>query len=187
MNSLISKPKPLLEPNRFSVWLFGKGLYIQRFFRVTTLILLMGYVAYAVNNWMEAKKQVELELDHVNKLLNQTIESTFQHHETVLKVLGQRFLDIDADSHPERGRSLIEELIRVNPTMIGFGLAQPDGQLLIVSGVPPGKPLPNLLHQTESSSTFLKAFDTDRLVVGRTYFMQLFDKWLIPIRIGVRD
>ena len=147
----------------------------------------MGYVAYAVNNWMEAKKQVELELDHVNKLLNQTIESTFQHHETVLKVLGQRFLDIDADSHPERGRSLIEELIRVNPTMIGFGLAQPDGQLLIVSGVPPGKPLPNLLHQTESSSTFLKAFDTDRLVVGRTYFMQLFDKWLIPIRIGVRD
>lgn len=187
MNSLISKPKSLLEPNKFTVWLFGKGLYIQRFFRVTTSILLIGYVAYAVNNWMEVKKQVELELDHVNKLLSQTIESTFQHHETVLRVLGQRFLDINADTHPERGRSLIEELIRVNPAMVGFGLAQPNGQLLIVSGVPPGKPLPNLLLQPESTSTFLKAFDTDRLVVGRTYFMQLFDKWLIPIRIGVRD
>ena len=184
---MITQPKSSLETNRIFVWLFGKGLYIQRFFRATTTILLCGYLAYAGNSWLEVKKQLAAELDHVNGLFSQTIESIFQHHETVLKILGQRFLDIDAANHPERGRHLIEELMRVNPSMAGFGLAQPNGQLLIVSGVPSGKPLPNLLLQQESAATFLKAFDTDRLVVGRTYFMQLLKKWLIPIRIGVRD
>ncbi|MCP5407308.1 MAG: EAL domain-containing protein [Chromatiaceae bacterium] len=187
MRSLKIKPKPAGEPNRISDWFFGKGLYIQRLFRATTTLLLIGYAAYAANDWLEVRSQVESDLNHINRLIGQTIESTIQHHETVLKILGQRFLDIDAASYPERGRSLIEELIRVNPAMAGFGLAQPDGQLLIVSGVPEGKPLPNLLFQHESASTFLKAFDTDRLVVGRTYFMQLLKKWLIPIRIGVRD
>ena len=166
---------------------FGKGLYIQRFFRATSIILFIGYIAYAVNNWLEVKKQVESELDYINGLFSQTVESNFQHHETVLKVLGQRFLDIDAANYPERGRSLIEDLTRVNPEMAGFGLAQIDGQLLIVSGVPSGRPLPNLLLRAESRPTFLAAFDSDRLVVGRTYFMPLLKKWLIPIRIGVRD
>jgi len=167
--------------------LFGKGQYINRFFRVTTTLLLVGFISYAGNHWLEVREQVKTELDYINGLFNQTIESIFQHHETVLKILGQRLLDIDASNYPERGRGLVEDLIQVNPAMAGFGLAQPNGQLLIVSGIPAGKPLPNLLQQTASTSTFLQVFDTNRLVVGRTYFMPLLKKWLIPIRIAVKD
>ncbi len=167
--------------------LFGKGQYINRFFRVTTTLLFVGLISYAGNHWLEVREQVKAELDYINGLFNQTIESVFQHHETVLKILGQRLLDIDASNYPERGRGLVEDLIQVNPAMAGFGLAQPNGQLLIVSGIPAGKPLPNLLQQTASTSTFLKVFKTNRLVVGRTYFMPLLKKWLIPIRIAVKD
>ncbi|MCP4285116.1 MAG: hypothetical protein GY792_11780, partial [Gammaproteobacteria bacterium] len=138
--------------------LFGKGQYINRFFRVTTTLLFVGFISYAGNHWLEVREQVKAELDYINGLFNQTIESVFQHHETVLKILGQRLLDIDASNYPERGRGLVEDLIQVNPAMAGFGLAQPNGQLLIVSGIPAGKPLPNLLQQTASTSTFLKVF-----------------------------
>jgi len=187
LKNRITKPKSAQAPTGIFTWFFGKGLYIQRFFRATTTILLFGYFAYAVNNWLEVNKQVKSELDYFNRLFGQTIESTFQHQETVLKILGQRFLDIDASGNPERGRRLIDDLMRINPTMAGFGLARPDGQLLIVSGVPAGKPLPNLLLQPKSKTTFFAALDSDRLVVGQTYFMPLLKKWLIPIRIGVRD
>ena len=154
---------------------------------MTSGILLLGFIIYAVHTWLEVTRQTEKELNYVDGLFRNAIESTFQHHESVLKILGQRLLEVDVRNHPERGLSLVDELMEVNPAMAGFGLAEPNGQLLLVSGIEPGKPLPNLLSQSESTATFLQVFDTDELVVGWTYYMPLLKKWLIPIRIAVQN
>lgn len=165
----------------------GKKLHIGRFYLVTSGILLLGFIAYAVSTWFEVTRQTETELNYVDGLFRNAIESEFQHHESILKVLGQRLLEVDVRHHPERGRALVDELMAVNPGMAAFGIAEPNGQLLLVSGVAAGKPLPNLLTQSESTVTFLQVFDTDRLVLGWTYYMPLLKKWLIPIRIAVQD
>jgi diguanylate cyclase (GGDEF)-like protein len=165
----------------------GNWLNIKRFYGAINAILLFGFLSYALSSWLDVREQIRAELEHINGLFGQSIESGFRHHETVLKILGQRFLDIDAANHPERGRRLVENLMRVNPALAGFGLAQPNGQLLLVSGISAGRPLPNLLAQTESTATFLKVFDTDRLVIGRSYHLPLLDSWLIPIRIAVKN
>ena len=161
--------------------------HLGRFYLVTSGILLLGFIIYAVHTWLEVTRQTEKELNYVDGLFRNAIESTFQHHESVLKILGQRLLEVDVRNHPERGLSLVDELMEVNPAMAGFGLAEPNGQLLLVSGIEPGKPLPNLLSQSESTATFLQVFDTDELVVGWTYYMPLLKKWLIPIRIAVQN
>lgn len=181
------KLQSVKEPNSTAERLFSKGSQIKKFYLVTAAILLIGFISYAVSSWIDVRKQVESDLNHINRLFSQSIESAFLHHETVLKILGLRFLDIDAGNYPERGRGLIDDLMEVNPAMAGFGLSQPNGQLLLVSGIPAGKPLPNLLEQIRSTATFMQVFDTNRMVVGRTYFMPLLNKWLIPIRIAVRD
>ena len=165
----------------------GERLHLGRFYLVTSGILLLGFVAYAVSTWSEVTRQIETELNYVDGLFTNAIESSFQHHESVLKILGQRLLEVDFSSNPERGRALVDELMEVNPAMAGFGIAEPNGQLLLVSGVAPGKPLPNLLEQSESMVTFLQVFDTDGLVLGWTYYMPLLKKWLIPIRIAIHD
>ena len=161
--------------------------HLGRFYLVTSGILLLGFIIYAVHTWLEVTRQTEKELNYVDGLFRNAIESTFQYHESVLKILGQRLLEVDVRNHPERGLSLVDELMEVNPAMAGFGLAEPNGQLLLVSGIEPGKPLPNLLSQSESMATFLQVFDTDELVVGWTYYMPLLKKWLIPIRIAIQN
>ncbi|MCB1761309.1 MAG: EAL domain-containing protein [Gammaproteobacteria bacterium] len=165
----------------------AKGLNIRRFYSAINAILVVGFISYTIGIWFDVRQQVRTELEHINGLFGQAIESVFRHHETVLRILGQRFLDIDAANNPERGRRLVENLMELNPAFAGFGLAQPNGQLLLVSGIPAGRPLPNLLAQTESTATFLKVFDTNRLVIGRSYHLPLLDSWLIPIRIAVKN
>jgi len=165
----------------------SKKPHLGRFYLVTSGILLVGFIIYAVHTWLEVTRQTEKELNYVDGLFRNAIESTFQHHESVLKILGQRLLEVDTRKDPQRGLALVDELMEVNPAMAGFGLAEPNGQLLLVSGIEPGKPLPNLLSQSESTATFLQVFDTDELVVGWTYYMPLLKKWLIPIRIAVQN
>ena len=165
----------------------GERLHIGRFYLATSGILLLGFVAYAVSTWFGVTRDTETELNYVDGLFRNAIESSFQHHESVLKILGQRLLEVDVQNHPERGRALVDELIEVNPAIAGFGMSEPNGQLLLVSGIEPGTPLPNLLEQSESMATFLQVFDTGRLVLGWTYYMPLLKKWLIPIRIAIRD
>jgi hypothetical protein len=113
----------------------GKKLHIGRFYLVTSGILLLGFIAYAVSTWFEVTRQTETELNYVDGLFRNAIESEFQHHESILKVLGQRLLEVDVRHHPERGRALVDELMAVNPGMAAFGIAEPNGQLLLVSGV----------------------------------------------------
>ncbi len=165
----------------------SKSRQIRWFYTAAALILLVSVFSYFITTWNGVKRQVEAELSHVDGLFSQSIESVFRHHETVLMILGQRLLDIDAGNFPERGRGLIDDLMKVNPAMAGFGLAEPNGQLLLVSGIEPGRPLPNLLLRSESTATFLQVFDTSKLVIGRTYYFTLVEKWLIPIRIAVQN
>ncbi|MCP3871136.1 MAG: EAL domain-containing protein [Gammaproteobacteria bacterium] len=164
-----------------------EGLQLGKLYRVTTIILILAFLAYSINTWIVVQRQAEAELSYIDSLFRNVIESVFQHHESVLTILGQRVLEADARHYPERARPLIDELLHLNPSMAGFGLAEPNGQLVLVSGIPPGNPLPNLLAQSESATTFLQIFDTDRLVIGWTYYMPLLKKWLIPIRIAVQD
>jgi len=80
---------------------------------------------------------------------------------------------------------LIQELLDVNPSLAGFGIARADGQLILVSNVPEGKPLPNLLTSPKSAQSFQELLQKKKMLIGRTYFLSLLQKWVIPIRIPI--
>jgi len=147
----------------------------------------LGFLIYALSTWEKARQDTSLELAHLNRLLTQTTHEVLNHYESVLRILGERLLESGTDQNPENGRTLLETLIRINKGLAGYGLARPDGQLLIVSGIPEGKPLPNLMEQQASAETFQQALKSKRLVVGRTYYFPLLQNWVIPIRILIGD
>ena len=149
-------------------------------------ILVAGFLIYAISVWDSVKEESSNELGHLNRLLTQTTNEVLNHYESVLRILGERLLESGASEDPEKGRSLLESLIRINTGLAGYGLARADGQLLIVSGIPEDNPLPNLLDQEASAGTFELALKNQRLVVGRTYYFPLVKHWIIPIRVAVR-
>ena len=155
-------------------------------FVLLTLMALIGFAFSAVQLWREARQDALDTLGYINQQLAQSTRATLIKHETILRVVGEEMVRAGALENPERGRAIIEDMHRTDPGMVAFGLVRPDGQLLIASGVPADRPLPNLMDEPQASDSFLEALESHRLVTGHAYRMNLFDAWVIPIRKTIR-
>ena len=170
---------------------FGRSVggesQVGRIYAGTVGLLTVAFVLFAFNAWYATQRVFGNELEHANRLLRQSSEAVLAHEESVLRVLGRRLEEADALLYPERSRHLIDQMLEINTAMAGFGLVRPDGQLVLVSGVPAERNLPSLLDRAESREGFLSALQSDQMVIGRTYFFPLLQKWLIPVRLAMRN
>jgi len=76
-------------------------------------------------------------------------------------------------------------MLKTDPGMAGFGLARLDGQLVLVSQLPEGSPLPNLKNTNSNRLSFERALAAKKLRLGPPYFMKALNEWVIPIRVPV--
>ncbi len=150
-------------------------------------MLITGFAIYAYNTWNHIHETNKAKLQFMNRLLIQTNREIFIHHESMLHLLGERLQEVGAIDAPERGRKLIEQMLRLNPSMAGFGLVRTNGQMVLISNVPPGVPLPNLLHNPHADNSFGLALKNEGMVTGRTYYQPLVNSWIVPLRIAIRD
>ena len=56
---------------------------------------------------------------------------------------------------------------------------------MLVSTVPAGRPLPNLMDSPETHASFEEAVNTRRFVIGRPYLIKHLAQWGIPIRVPI--
>ncbi|MGA0199592.1 MAG: diguanylate cyclase domain-containing protein, partial [Prochlorotrichaceae cyanobacterium] len=136
-------------------------------------------------SWRATQQEVNDALVYQGQILYQSTEATFQSFESLLIILGQRLVEQGVVEHPERGRALIEQTNQLHQGMAGFGLARSDGQLLLVSHLPAGTVLPNLLTGKETAQSFRQVLQSPGLHLGRSYFMAQLQKWVIPIRVSL--
>ena len=151
------------------------------------LFAVLVFLIVAGRAWFQVIKETEDDLGYINRMLAQGIRTTLTAHELVLNNLGEQLVFLGADEDPERGRPLIERMLATDGGMAGFGLARPDGQLVLISGVPVGVDLPNLLSNPASRDSFRRTIDTGRIQAGRPYYMSLLRRWVIPIRVPIVD
>ncbi len=159
----------------------------RRLFLVFSLLLLAAYFIAMFQNWKGALDDTRNSLAHVNSAQVQGVRFTLKAHELVLRGLGTELYLQGALSQPEKGRGLIERMRSIDTAMVGLGLARPDGQLVLVSGIKRGVALPNLLDSADTRESFLAALQSDQLQSGRSYFMKALGKWATPIRVPIHD
>jgi diguanylate cyclase (GGDEF)-like protein/PAS domain S-box-containing protein len=151
-------------------------------FSVLSLLALVAYAYSAIGNWREVRRGLESGLAYENKLLTQAVHATMVTHSVMLKSIGDGLLLLGALEQPESGREFIEKMQRTDQGMAGFGFVRADGQLLLISRVPAGQPLPNLLASAETRDSFAAALEAKAMQVGRPYFQKQLGEWVIPIR-----
>jgi diguanylate cyclase (GGDEF)-like protein/PAS domain S-box-containing protein len=154
---------------------------------VFTALLLLAYVLVMLQSWKGALEDVRHNLSQINTAQVQGVRFTLKAHELVLRGLGSELYSQGALTQPEKGRALIDRMKKIDAGMVGLGLARPDGQLVLVSGVARGVPLPNLMHLPDSSESFAAMLKAGHLQTGRSYFMKLLGQWAIPIRVPIHD
>lgn len=157
------------------------------FFILFSIFVVIATSVLVFSTWLEVKEKAKLELQYINTMVSSSYASDIQQNETLLGLLGARLLEVDVLHHPERAQKLIRHPLETNPSLAGFGIARKDGQLISVSYIPQNYTLPNLLEEKKSRDTFLKALKFKKMVIGRTYYMELLDKWIIPLRSPILD
>ena len=151
----------------------------------TIIVILFAFIAY--HEYADIKHKYNVELTNINETTTRNIVSSFRYEESTLNILGKELLSIDAYNYPEKGRLLIEEIININKGLVAFGLAKYNGQLILVSTLPKGSKLPNLMHNEKSKESFKNVRDSSSMQLGRTYYMKALKQWVIPIRMGIKD
>lgn len=148
------------------------------------VVLYLGSLALM---WRNTIQEYRSNLSHINSMLVQGARTTLKGHELILRGLAGELIQHGALDQPEQGRALIERMKSIDPGMAGFGLARPDGQLVLVSGIPPGQSLPNLANRHESAASFAETLASRHIRTGRPYFFARLKGWVVPIRVSIED
>lgn len=156
---------------------------LYRFLMLTLIVVYLGFVAYL---WHHTLGKTRNELNYINSYLVQAVRTTLKNHELILRGLGGELLTEGALKDPAKGQRLLARMKKIDPGMVGFGLARPDGQLILVSGVD-NQSLPNLLQNPASAHSFHEALESKHLRTGRPYFFKLLGEWVVPVRVAIRD
>ena len=121
------------------------------------------------------------------ELVAQSVGSILRTQELVLDVIGRELLDQTDILSGSRQIPFLDSILAVNPVLVGFGLARPDGTLVRVSTNLDLASLPNLRNDPATRESFMQALSSEAMVVGRTYFVDALGAWVIPIRKAIRS
>ncbi|MET0066860.1 MAG: EAL domain-containing protein [Candidatus Thiodiazotropha sp.] len=169
--------KPFADKNIAPLWRLFWLLSI------ITLALSLALARYFYNNVLENKFR---DLDQFNTLVKEGwVESRLYAQESVLKILSERLIEMDGISHPDRAMNLLDSLVKNSANVIGIGLFDAQGELLI-STHHSRVSFPNLLQNKTTASTFLQTLDSAHMVLGHVYYNPFFDQWILPLRYAFR-
>ncbi|MDH4944054.1 EAL domain-containing protein [Sulfurimonas sp. C5] len=122
-----------------------------------------------------------------NKILYNTLDTTLSQNEVLLDTLAQELLDSDLYTNKEKAKRLLQKALVNSKYVIGFGLTDVKGNLLVTSANIDTTKVHNILINEEVKTTFEEALKSRQMVVGRTYFFSPLNRWIIPVRKAIRD
>ena len=145
----------------------------------------LSLVAYL--KWQSINEQYRMQQHNLVQLVANASHSLLVNQEMVLDILGQELLHAGDHSTDLESKQALNKVLNLNPDMIGVALTKPSGEFTFISTNTPLNKLPNLRTQESSKDSFQRALDSQKMVIGRTYFMPAVGEWLIPVRKAIRN
>lgn len=165
---------------------FRKNIW-SIFFALIVIALLLAVIISNMAWQGLYQKTIDYHKAAINLAVSST-KSTLDAQENLLELIGNDLIAHESISAHTQSREILTKLIDNNPAIVGFGLASPSGELLLTSdNFPDDAPLPNLASHPDTADSFQRTLKTEKMVIGRTYFMPQLDRWVMPIRKTLRD
>ena len=162
-----------------NVWLLFYIIFLSGIILVSSLIYKLS---------IDIKNSYQAEQESLVKLNRKSLESNLLQYETVLNLLGNQLTQNQNYKSAQKARDILDNILKLNPTLVAFGLANPNGQLYVVSSnLKNIKNLPNLLDKEETKDSFNHSLTSHNMVLGRTYFHKTLNSLIIPIRKSIYD
>lgn len=138
-------------------------------------------------SWKNIYREYQVSQENMVSMIASSTRSLFKTQETVLNVVGNRFLEDPQYKNNPHAMATLNSTLQDNPLMDAIALATPDGTMTFVSGGYDVSKFPNLLKQETSRDSFLQTLKSHHMVFGRTYYFAAIQQWITPIRKAIRD
>lgn len=99
-------------------------------------------------------------------------------------------LDLISDEftlHNKINIATLDNAINKTPLLVGVAIFSPDGTVKTSTSNLTPVNYPNLLKNTHSRKWFKHALNSEQMVIGKPYFFNPINKWIIPIRKRIVD
>ncbi len=137
--------------------------------------------------WQDIRNQAEQDLRYLNHVFSSSVSLNFKQQEIMLQLIGEQLLRDATLQNAEAATAFLDRILQQHPSLNGLGLISPDGDLLRATSNIDIARMPNLKEYAKTRDSFLKALEQRSMVLGRTYFMDAFEDWVIPLRKSIRD
>lgn len=154
------------------------------------LLLAGGFILLSVllnYEWQDLKKEYRIYSQNNVALSAQALNSSLRNKELMLDLIGR---DIVANNNSSEKLSTIKVLNNIlleNLVSTGFVLYNAQGQILYFSANLAPSDFVNLKQSEHTHESFTRTLKSNKMVVGRTYFNETLQEWIIPIRKALRD
>ncbi len=152
------------------------------------LLVLVFTVAFSWQSWREEKAAEIQNLSSLVAVGAKSLDSYFQQYEYALDQLRRELFD--ESGRPvelERAHALLVRFKHSHPDLAAVNLIRADGQQLVNSDMPPGRPLPSIAVLPTFILAREELTNGQGLSIARPVLGPVVKAWVIPLRSGVRD
>lgn len=148
------------------------------------LVLLSVLLAY---EWRNIEKEYRTSSQNRVEFSAQALKSTLRNKELMLDLIGRDILSNNNLTEKTSTIKLLDNILLENPVLLGFGLFNPQGEIIYYSSNLNASTMINLKENEKTRQSFSQTLSSDKMVLGQTYFNQSLQEWVIPIRKSLRD
>ena len=151
------------------------------------LLTLILFSAFGLIKWQTNRDDFTRQQHMQLELFSNSIESLLTSQEALLEVVGHQLLQQSDFTRTAaiQIRPILDKLLDTHPAIAAFGLINPKGEYLAVSSNLMLTEQRNLLDYDYTRDSFLEAIESQKMVLGRTYFQDSLGTLIIPIRKSI--
>ncbi len=151
---------------------------------VGSLFLLMSLLYLS---FKDINNRNHTEIEHYTEILSSSVNADFLQKDTILDIIGKQLLSNENYTDTKKTKLILDNLLKQNPYLVSFGLADVNGNILISNSKIKLKTKKNLLQDELTSYDFKSSLISKHMVVAKTYYFKTIQEWIIPLRKAIRD
>lgn len=156
-------------------------------FQLVTVLWLILFIGATYVSYNNVYDDVENQLKSLTKTNANSIKAVLQKYEVVLDLLSVEMAHYDYTITKTPITNLIDSIMTIDDSLLAIGIFDVNGAPLLSNSSTPLEEEFNLLQLPFTRTTFLHTLQVQEPVIGRTYFVQSLQKFVIPIRKAVRN
>ena len=162
------------------------GLVKRDIWKLFYTILILSIIFIIVTSYLlwDVKKEDHKERQETRVTsTSYYLEDLFWQYETILDIIGENILDENGSI--KKNHKLLDQILNLNPTLACFRIYTPNGDVIFASSNIKGET--SNIFETIKADYFDQTLHSNKMVIGRTYYMHKMHTLIVPLRKALRD